>query len=83
MAKRWRKQPNEAGLASIGQRERGYDLRERGEVLASVRPKGDRFEVTGWYWYWYGMGVNTSSAPVETIMLAKAQVINHILKEGL
>ena len=81
MAKRWRKQPNETGLASIGQRTRGYDLREGGEVLAQVRPLEKDWTVSGWYWY--GYGVNTCGTPVETAELAKAQVIIYIKTKGL
>lgn len=46
----WRKQPNEQGLASIGQQPRGLELRYGGEYIASVAPitKG-RFNVVGWY----------------------------------
>ena len=77
--KRWRRQPSNTGLSSIGQRERGYELRENGEILARVSPLTgnlDRFEVTGWYWY--GFGINTANRPVETPEQAKAQVMNHI-----
>ena len=81
MAKRWRRQPNETGLASVAQSPRGYDLREGGEVLARVRPKLERRIMVGWYWY--GFGFNTCGTPVETADIAKAQVINRIKAEGL
>ena len=81
MAKRWRKQPNETGLASVGQRTRGCDLREGGEVLAMVRPLGRNWTVIGWYWY--GYSENTASNPVETMDEAKAQVMKYIKAEGL
>ena len=47
---RWKKEPDESGLASIGQAERGWDLRRDGEELASVRPiERPRFNVVAWY----------------------------------
>ena len=56
---RWRKQPHETGLSSVGASPRGYELRIGEEVLIHVAPAGG-----GWMsdlrgWYWYGMGINT------------------------
>lgn len=49
---RWRKEPDEQGLASIGQAARGWDLRRDGEELAVVRPiESPRFCVVAWYFY--------------------------------
>jgi hypothetical protein len=52
-AARWRKQPRETGLRSIGQAPRGYELRLDGDVLAWVSPAGGgalNGPVRGWYW---------------------------------
>jgi hypothetical protein len=57
---RWRKQPSEGGLRSIGQGPRGYELRQDGEVIIAVHAYGGSAlggSLKGWYWY--GMGVNT------------------------
>jgi len=52
---RWRKQPDNQGLSSIGQSPRGAELRCDGEELAYVypwRPPGSwkRDGYRGWYW---------------------------------
>ena len=66
--KRWRKQPNETGLARICQSARGFELRENGETIAHVaQTKGG--------WYWYGYGNNTCSKPVATADEAKAEAV--------
>ena len=58
MSARWRKEPNETGLRSIGQSPRGFELREDGELLIKVSPYCPiRFNIEGWYWY--GFDVNT------------------------
>ena len=67
MAARWRKEPNEQGLASVCQSTRGLELREKGEMIimvSSLREGG---------WYWYGMGQNTCGNPVSTMQEAKDQ----------
>jgi hypothetical protein len=59
---RWRKQPNETGLRSIGQAPRGFELRRGDEVVAYVSPAGGAAlngPLRGWYWV--GFGVNTYS----------------------
>lgn len=47
----WRKQPDERGLASIGQSPRGLELRYGNENIADVLPvtKGNRWNVVAWY----------------------------------
>jgi hypothetical protein len=74
--KRWRKQPNEQGLARICQGQRGFELRENGETLMHVSPTK-----TGWYWY--GLGKNTHSNPTETADQAKAEAISWLRKQGI
>lgn len=70
---RWRKQPNETGLRSIGQSPRGFELRLGGEEIMRVWPNG-----SGWSrpldgWYWTGLGVcGTESGRFETKEAAKA-----------
>ena len=56
---RWRKQPSEGGLRSIGQTPRGYELRKGEEEIISVLAAGGgwRSDLRGWYWV--GMGINT------------------------
>jgi hypothetical protein len=48
---RWRKQPNLPGNMSIGQLERGFELRYGKEHVASVAPVTEGFsrETLGWY----------------------------------
>lgn len=48
----WRKQPNEKGLASVGQGPRGAILRVDGEDIGHVSAscKGLAFRWDGWYW---------------------------------
>lgn len=59
---RWRKQPAETGLRSIGAAPRGYELRAGDEVLIRVAPMGGgalNGPLRGWYWY--GAGKNTAN----------------------
>jgi len=54
---RWSKQPSETGLARVSQGPRGFDLKDSGEVVVRVRPRGprlDKYMITGWYWYGLG-----------------------------
>jgi len=81
MAKRWRKQPSETGLARVCQSPRGYELREDGEAIAHVVPVHMRFIITGWYWY--GFDQNTYSHPVETADECKKQVKKYMKSKGL
>ena len=78
MAARWRKEPSETGLARVGQRPRGFELRENGEVLLHVSPLSGktRWDIVGWYWY--GLGMNTCHEPVATPEEAKAQAVKHL-----
>lgn len=51
MSLRWRRHPNERGLAFVGQRERGLELRDKGVVIANVYPHVDQYRrTTGWWW---------------------------------
>lgn len=59
MAARWRKQPPETGLRSIGARPRGYELRDKGEELMYVSPAGGGWSMDLKGWYWVGFGINT------------------------
>ena len=83
MAKRWRKQPDETGLRATGQRPRGFELREDGEIIAHVSPivAQGRYTITGWYWY--GFSQNTANCPVETADECKKQVKEYIKSKGL
>lgn len=56
---RWRKEPHETGLRSIGAQPRGYELHQNGEVLIYVSPAGGGWQAPLKGWYWYGFGVNT------------------------
>lgn len=57
--RRWRKEPNETGLRSIGQRDRGYELWEDGECICNVSPSGSGWQRPLEGWYWCGDGINT------------------------
>ena len=56
---RWRKEPRETGLRSIGAAPRGYELRVDGEDVLRVRPAGGNWARKLEGWYWVGMGHNT------------------------
>lgn len=58
MAARWRKQPNDTGLARVCQGQRGFELREDGKRLMSVSHAPERYGHNG-MWYWVGFGINT------------------------
>lgn len=47
----WKREANEQGLSSIGQAERGWELRLNGRRIASVSPLsgGRRWETVGWF----------------------------------
>ena len=45
----WRREPNESGLRSIGQSERGKELRHAGETVGLVKRYQDRGD-----FYWTG-----------------------------
>ena len=57
--KRWRRKPNETGLARHCQGPRGFELRENGKVL--VRVGGWRAPARGGNgrWHWYGFSRNS------------------------
>jgi hypothetical protein len=84
----WRKEPNEEGLSSIGQRPRGYELRCQGERLGGVYPltnRSDRYNICGYYCAgrWDEKGVphiNTASQPVQTTDEAKKILMDHFRK---
>jgi len=79
MALRFRKQPNETGLARAVQGPRGYELRDGTRVVMHVAPLlYRRWEITGWYVY--GLGINTASNPVDTADEAKAFALAHAKK---
>lgn len=82
MALRFRKQPDERGLARVCQGPRGYELRDGTLVVMHVAPLTGlgraRYEVAGWYVY--GLGINTASEPVATADEAKALALAHAKK---
>lgn len=70
---RWRKQPNEGGLRSIGQCPRGFELRLGGEVIIRVWPNGGGWSRPLDGWHWTGLGVTgTGSGKFSTAEEAKA-----------
>ena len=84
---RWRKQPNETGLARIVQGPRGYDLWYGDRDLGSAHPLThwpDRYTIVGYYWSVGSdkdLGIahrNTASAPVATMEEAKAACLAYI-----
>ena len=72
--KRWRREPDERGLARVMQRPRGLELRESGKVIATVVPSA----TSRGNWFWHGFGQNTCYNPVATKEEAKAQVMTYI-----
>lgn len=74
----WKKEPNETGLARIGQSPRGYDLNIDGERVGSVRPHRVGWERRWDGWWWcarsdkHGIPLrNEASNPLKTIEEAK------------
>lgn len=70
---RWRKEPRETGLRSIGAGPRGYELRLGDDVILSVRPDGGNWARPLKGWFWVGMGQNTCRSLCATVEEAKAQ----------
>lgn len=73
MTARWRKEPRETGLRSIGAAPRGYELREGENILLAVRPYGGNWARPLDGWYWVGMGQNTCRRLRATAEEAKAE----------
>lgn len=83
----WKHEPNEKGLARVGQGPRGYDLNfgehKRIASVDMVR-QGSKFVYKGWYWSCASddaLGIthhNTASNPVETMDEAKEQAEAYI-----
>jgi hypothetical protein len=69
MAARWRRQPDEQGLARVCQSPRGLQLREKGVVILRVN------HLRGGGWYWCGMGQNTCDNAASSMEEAKEQAI--------
>lgn len=64
---RWRKQPRETGLRSIGAPPRGYELRLDGETLAYVVPAGGgalNGPLRGWFWVGFGRNTYREDLPL-------------------
>ena len=83
MPKRWRRQPNERGLARVCQSPRGYELHENGKQLAYVSPvtRGLTREVTGWYFVCLGPAHHNSlweNVAYPTADEAKGAALAHI-----
>jgi hypothetical protein len=74
---RWRKQPDEKGLARTFQNKRGLELREGTTIVMRVAPSQDRMGRGIDGWYWYGLGKNTCQEPCATQEEAKAQADAH------
>lgn len=70
---RWRKQPRETGLRSIGAAPRGYELRMGDDVILYVAPSGGNWALPLEGWYWVGMGQNTCRNLKATAEEAKAE----------
>lgn len=84
----WKRQPNETGLRSVGQLERGWNLRADGVHVASVRPATRAFEraTVGWWWSCPSdetRGIewkNTASAPAKTPEEARDHCEDYVRK---
>jgi len=92
---RWRRQPDNQGLARVGQSPRGAELRIGDKCLARVYPwqepsaswgrGGDLSTYKGWYWVatsrTYDVPLkNTCREPVKTIEEAKAAAKAYVLE---
>ena len=76
--KRWRREPNETGLRSICQGTRGWEYRENGEEIATVRPltRGwDRWDVIGWFFCCGGYNSYAKGVTFKTDEEAKAAAV--------
>jgi hypothetical protein len=86
---RWRRQPDNQGLAAIGQPPRGAELRIGEKILAHVYPYSKstwgRKDYEGWYWVaasrTYDIPLkNTCHDPLPTIEEAKAAAKTYVLE---
>lgn len=84
---RFKREPDEQGLARVCQGPRGADLWYGGRDVGSVSPKKVGWgagDYKGWYWCCpeiADLGIehrNTSSAPVDTLEEAKAALRAHV-----
>jgi hypothetical protein len=80
MSLRYRKEPDETGLARAVQGPRGYELRDGEEVVMRVAPLTGRDRYTIYGWYVYGLGINTVGIPVATADEAKEFAKSHAKK---
>ena len=65
MAVRWKMNPKETGLRSVGAGPRGSNLHaEDGSILMSTSSVGGGWRGPIEGWYWYGMGMNTCRQPL-------------------
>lgn len=81
MALRWKRQPNEKGLARVCQGPRGWYLYDGKEIVmrvASLSRGFNKFDITGWYFY--GCGHNSCAMPCDTEGEAQAQAKEFYLK---
>lgn len=89
----WSRQPNETGLARIGQVERGWVLKTSGDKrrVASVGPLsgGRRWETVGWYcvarrddlnvpWFNTADTKQPTRTPAESMTAAERHVLAHL-----
>ena len=87
---RWRKQPNERGLARVVQLPRGHDYTDGEKTIAYVRPSIDGYggsrALKGWYWWASGDAglpyVNTCNDLCATAEEAKKKAQSYV-KEHL
>lgn len=74
---RWRKQPDEKGLARSFQNKRGLELREGTKIVVRVVHNRDSLGRGIEGWYWHGLGKNTCDEPCQSMEEAKAQADAH------
>ena len=80
MALRWKKQPRETGLRSIGSGPQSSDLWDGTKVYATVAAIGGNWRdstIRGWYWHTMDLPeyMNTHGAPKPTEAEAKAEAM--------
>ncbi|MFZ2950926.1 MAG: hypothetical protein WA003_15740 [Desulfuromonadaceae bacterium] len=86
---RWKMEPRETGLRSIGSGPRGYFYHDGEKVYARVCAHGGNWArpMAGWYWVaGWDSDVpyqNTSGSPCETIDEAKTQAAEYVRQNSI
>ena len=82
---RWKKEPKETGLRSVGAAARGYVLHDGKTNYAYIYPKGGGWlgKQNGWYWvvpmHENMPYKNSFQTPCETVEKAKAEAKDYVM----